>query len=315
MNTLKKAALLSVAMLTMGFASAQAPAAALDEKTIPASAKWVIHVDVQALTKTQTWAQLEPRLMARPQYAKSKGEVERIFRITLPQDLHDFTLFGASANPQDGVAIIRGKIDQKDLMGFLSRLTPVKEETLDGHAVFSWDDNGRSRTGSFIGNDRLIIAESTQNVVDALNVLSGKGERIASSALLAGAQKKLPSAGVLIYLAGDQLATLAAQAGTKSPLIRQLDSAWVSLNADDKGFTVFSEVTAQKEQAAADVVKAIEGARAWLGLADESNTTALALAEALQPMTTKVEGVKATITWPISDETVSKLLDMLPAEK
>ena len=32
-------------------------------------------------------------------------------------------------------------------------------------------------------------------------------------------------------------------------------------------------------------------------------------------MTTKVEGVKATITWPISDETVSKLLDMLPAEK
>lgn len=294
--------------LLIGLCSVSAQAAPLDEKAIPASAKWVMHIDVDAITKTEAWSMLEPKLQARPQYAKQKNEIERLFRIKLPADLHDVTLFGASATKQDAVVLIRANMNQPDLKDLLSRVASFEEQTLEGHTVFTWDDKGQPRSGSFIGTDRLIIAESTQNVVDALNVVGGKKEGLRSSALLAGS-KRQPTTGVLLYVAGDQLSTLAAQAGAKNPVVNQLDSAWIAIGADDKGLVLTSEVMAQKDEVATNAAKSIEGFKAMMTFSNPEDDRAALISEAVAPLTAKAEGKRVTITWPVSNEQVEAILD------
>ncbi len=308
MPLLKRTCLVGLSALAF---ACSARGSSLDDTAIPASAKWVIHVDVDAITKTPAWAQFEPKLNSRPEYARKKTEIERLFRVKLPADLHDVTLFGATATPQDAVVLIHANMNQADLKDLLSRSATFEEKTMDGHQVFSWDDNGQSRSGAFIGNDRLIVTESAQTIVDTLNVIAGKREGLKSGALLAGSKRE-PTTGLLLYVAGDQLATLAQQAGAKNQVVGQLDSAWIAVGADAKGLVLTSEVMAQKDEVAVNVAKSVEGIRAMLSFADPSDERAAALLEAMQPLTTKTEGKRVTIAWPVSNETVADLLEMLP---
>ncbi|MBC7783586.1 MAG: hypothetical protein H7144_07080, partial [Burkholderiales bacterium] len=195
-----------------------------DQKTIAASAKWVLHVDVDAVGQSQVWKMAEPKLQNNPQFVKARKDIERIAQVRLPDDLHDITLYGPSFGEKEAVIVIRSAANDERLKTLISLNETYVSKTVGGQTVHSWEDKGKHLFAGFAADRRVVIGQSQDAVVGALDVLAGKMESIKSEVLVPNPQ----TAGVLMYIAGDEIARLAGSRGVTSPrsaVVQHLDNA------------------------------------------------------------------------------------------
>ena len=292
---------LPLIMLSSPFARAEP----LDDKTVTADAKWVLHLDADAMVKTQTWKLIEPKLQQNPEFVKGVANLERIFAAKFPADLHGITLYGPSFDPKSAVVVVQASIDQERMKTLLSVNETYTTQTLGGYTIHGWIDKGKQLYGGFAEGNRLIIGQTPERIAAALDVIGGKSEALKGETLLGGEK----NAGVIAYVAGTELAKLAEMKIARNPIVGKLQSAWISGAEDQTGLQLKAHVVADDATVAQNIAKSVDGLKAALSFAEQDDTDAALFATAADGLTAKADGnsVDATLSLPI--QVLGNLID------
>ncbi|MGE5610511.1 MAG: hypothetical protein ACM359_14770 [Bacillota bacterium] len=295
---------LTVGMMALALASSLARAAALDPKQVPADAKWVLHVDFDALKESSIGKLILKELEKKDEFQQGILNIELWAGVKLPQDLHDVTLYGKTFDNKTVVVLIRGTIEPAKITNLLQMVSQFNSTKHGERDVYSWQDKGKQLYGSLHGSTLIISGGSQENLDAALDLLDGKGEALkASSGLATGA-----AAGTLVYVAGDGLSELKQ---AKNPMVNQAETARLSLREQGDQLLLNAAVTAKTAQFAEQMRASLEGIKAMVTLAasnENADPKAKAVAAALQTLTAKSQDKTLNIECRVSTSSLVTLL-------
>lgn len=305
-----KQALIGAALLAgIGMGLSDAHAKPFDSKSVASDAKWVLHVDIDAMSKTQAWKLVEAKLKNDPKYVQGKAVVERIGKIRLPDDLHDVTLFGPSFGEKEAVVVIRHNANIERLKTLVSFNETYRSQNVGGQEVHVWDDKGKTMHAGFSKDGRLVIGQDQDAVIDALNTIDGKSAPLKSEVMI----PKPNEAGLLIYLAGDQVAEI-AKGQARSPLVQKLKSMWLKVSSDATGLKMTSQVQTDDAAAADDVKQAIDGIKVGVSFAAQDDPDAMLLSDAITDLTASTNDKSVDLKMSLTDEMLTQLLERVTGE-
>lgn len=200
---------------------------------IPASAKWTLHLDLDAMRESETGKAVFARIES--EHGAKLQAFKRISSVHLLNDLHDITLNG-DGKPEHAVALIHGSFDQAHMVDVVKASDDYSEETYSGFTIRSWKDKKKIQHAAFANEGLLVFSHQEDALKQELNVLkanapatadpifSGNGGKplIAATANLgeielpADASKILRLASVLRVSAGEDNGRFSIYMGAES---------------------------------------------------------------------------------------------------
>jgi len=304
---------LTAAVLGLGLTASGALAGAFKPTDVPADAKWVVHLDVDAARKSSIAQTIQDRLMQRDDVKQGVSDIETLTGVQVPDDVSDVTLYGSEFGEKNNIVLMSGKFDRRRILGVVS-LSPQYTSTKHGaHEVVSWEDKGQINYGGFHGERRLIIARSKENVVHALDVLDQKVETLkgVSDFGIDAKDATVSPASAMLYVGGMNLGDLPGVADA-SPLFQQAKSAVVLLGEEGGQAYMKGLVKAVDADKAEQMARAAEGLRSLVQLGAsqrEADRSAKLTNELLQ--TLKIDRVDEAVVldWKAPAQTVMDLLE------
>jgi hypothetical protein len=255
--------------------------APLDVKHVCGHAKWVAHLDVDAVRDSAVVQKAYQQCMEKhPEAAKAFDFAKVMIGMDLRKDVHGITAYGPQICKPIGIVIVLADMDQKVLED-KAKLGPDYMLTTYGNfKLHSWTHKKGGKqmhaTGAFFSPKVLVFGGSVEQVKGALDVLSGKAENLGGkhSALVAD----VAPGTTFVHRAID------LSANTKCPVLKQAESFQAAMG-ENKGESFYQARIVMKTGDAAENVKAsIDGLK---GL--------VALGTALEPDTAKlISALKVT---------------------
>ena len=307
--------LMCVTMAAVGLmASAAAMAEAFDAKTVPADAKWVLHVDGLALQKSAVWPMIQQRLDSDPNIVQKIREFRAITKISFPQDFFSLTIYGTSLEEKESVVIVRARADQQQLLNLLQLNPGYAAEAFGTHDVLSWEDNGKVMFGAFADADTAVISQSKQNVQNALSVRDGKAPALAADSGFA----QLGDAGVMLGVAGHGVAELAKKHKAESPIVNLIEAAWITAGVDQQNVVLKAKVLTLDAQRAEQMRGAVEGLKnmAMLMIGNNKQDPRAEIVIGLLPaLSVTATGPAVQLEWPLPIADVKRLVEAVRQQK
>jgi len=299
---------LSCSAVVVGMFVSSAVADPLDLTHVPADSRWLVHVDMDTAGKSSAWKEIYSRLQQRPEFQAKVGELEAAFKARFPEDLHDVTLFGSKFGDNEAVLLVHATVDRRQVETLLS-MSPSYSNTPHGdHAVLSWEDHGQTKYGGFFSDSLFIIADNQDHVSAAFDVLDAKSASLKSDATLA----KGSHAGVMVYVAGDEIAKLRQGNKAQSPLLAQMKAAWFSISEEKEDTLVKVNVDANDAATATKMQQAAEGMRAMLNLAagaDDAKPIVQKISDLVTQATVVVKESAVSVEMHVPNKQIPGLLD------
>jgi hypothetical protein len=171
--------------------SANLAAAPLEFKQVAADAKWLAHVDFDAMRDSI----VVKKAVAKHEEKHKKAEahlkmVEAMIGMNPKQDLHGATFYGKVIGKHVGVMILHAKMDQGKVSAWALAIPGREGSEHNGHKISTWtkEHHGKKHTMSsaWFGEEHLVIASSVEEIAAALDVLDGKAGSIGEEGPLAG---------------------------------------------------------------------------------------------------------------------------------
>ena len=264
-------------------------ASPLDHSRLPADAKWVIHVDLRALSETQLADRV--RENRRGLLFPVRLWVQNKYGIDLREGLDSVTLYGNSYKPHTGTMILRAEYDQRKVQAKLEAKPGVQKETRGEFTFYkvstSKSPEKLSTSGSpqnsdvntrrerqqqtihqndhpmtivLVDDKTVVFASSDDGAQAAIGLLQGQSTTTSSkndSPLLSR-----HSEGTIFYGAARDLGEIKQHEGF-FPVLRQHDQVYISVGV--KNDQVVKDVTliARNEEVAENMKTAIEGLDAF----------------------------------------------------
>ena len=241
----------------------------LELKQVAADAKWVMHVDVDALRASAVVQKAYHKCLEMHKDAEKKMDmVCGMVGMDPRKDLHGVTVYGKDTNKEHGVLIVHADVNQTLLLAMVAqgprpqsdRLRLLRVAQLDSQVL---EEGPHTVTGAFYKPNIMVFAGCDEAVKAALDVLDGKSAGITGrESPLAG--RTLPGS---IFVARAS----AIDPKTQCPVLKQAESFRVALG-ENKGESFYRARLVMKSTEAVDQVKAdhrrIPGTgivAAWLG--------------------------------------------------
>lgn len=311
-------------MLTMGLIAATstfAMADPFDAKAVPAEAKWVVHIDVDAVAKSAFWPLIEQRINANANMQAGIQKAEMITGANLPQDLHSITFYGLGFDEADGVIVAKAHINQQQLLAMLQGNPSFMSFPHGEHEIVSWEDKGTIKHGAFFSADCIVTSQAKENVEKALDILDGKGDTLKADSVMAqpaGAGAGA-GAGVVAGIGSDAVAELAKKPENKNnPVFTNVTSAWITLAEQDQNVTLKGTFGAADPTKAQQLKTTAEGFKA-LGMMLASNENAnpklKMVAPLLPPLEITSQGANVMINWTVPFTQIQTLAEQIQAAK
>jgi hypothetical protein len=271
----------------------------LELKQVAADAKWVMHVDVDALWTATLVQKAYHKCMEMHKDAEKKMDMMcRMMGMDPRKDFHGVTIYGKDTNKEHGVMIVHANVNQNLLLQMAAMAPNHKATSYGSYELHSWTHKGwkkesHTMTGVFYKPNIMVFAGCGEAVKAALDVLDGKSAGITGKeSPLAG--RTLPGS---IFVARAS----AIDPKTRCPVLKQAESFRVALG-ENKGESFYRARLVMKSTEAVDQVKAItEGFKALVTLQHGSDAQAMKLIGGLK---VAGEGTKLSIRWSASADDV-----------
>jgi hypothetical protein len=166
-------------------------AAELVPSRIPASAKWTLHLDLDAMRGSETGKAVFARIEA--DHGVKLQALKRISSVHLVNDLHDITLFG-DGKPEHAVALVHGNFDQAHMVDVVKASDDYSEETYAGFTIRSWKDKKKSQHAAFASDGLLVFSRQEDSLKLELDVLKASTPATADPVFTANGGKPLIAA-------------------------------------------------------------------------------------------------------------------------
>ena len=215
----------------------------LDERHIGADAKWLVHVDFDALRSGHS-AHLVVTAWLRAEPARSHlAGLREAIGLDAARDLRSVTLYGQQLVPDRGVLIVRAPWDHPRLRAFLARQPDFAEKDIDGRNLFTWTERreGRRHTvwAASAGQETILVSRERGDLLGARAVLEGRAGSLAESeSPLAGPAPE----GTVLLVRATGLAE--AELGLKSPILRLSETLSLTAGETSEGVFVEAQLTA-----------------------------------------------------------------------
>ena len=271
----------------------------LDLKQVAADAKWVMHVDMDALVASTVVQKAYHKCLEMHKDVEKKMDMVCGKAGMDPRkDIHGVTLYGKDTNKEHGVMVVHANVDQEHLLEMVAKAPDHKATSYGSYELHSWTQKcwkkkSRMVVGTFYKPNIMVFAGCDKAVKAALDVLDGKSPGIkGKESPLAG--RTMPGS---IFVARASM----IDPKTRCPVLKQAKSFRIALG-ENKGESFYRARVFMKSPEAGDQVKAItEGFGALMALKHGSDVQAMRLIDGLE-VTTK--GVKLNIRWNASAEDV-----------
>jgi len=269
---------------------------------ISPKADWVVHLDYERFNNTGIGRFVRQK-MREVGFEEKLQNFATVFSFHPIDDVRSVTLYGRGNDRDKAVAIIEGNFDEEKLIALVS-MNPFYQQIEYGDAILhGWlheekhgeKDTSRMMYGCVYQHKLVLISSSLETIKHAVDVLSA-GSAADSPPFTAPA---FSTPGAFLQAAATNLEQLAAQDKKAATLrhARQLSLAIGELND-----TFYLDVTLQatSPQTAQQVIKVLEGIRAFASLAAEEQPALAEIAEVVQLSCTD-DVVRLSIEAPSED--------------
>ena len=250
-------------------------AAGPDKAIIPDSAAWVVHVDVEALTR----AALPKRMMGlitavdSPVPAEKAIKAQKIWQKL--GDVQSLTLYGPSHVEAEAVAVAKLKYETAEVKKLLKIGPGPATHQVAGHDVYTFEAKGpRGRGGGqrflcFYDESTLIATGSLERLKEAADLLAGEGEKLAPDSELA--QLLTPRDGSVVIMAARNVDELAKGgrngSARKAWFAQKTETLWMEIGEADDEVFLAAGATMKAEEDAVSLQKTAQGLLAMATLA------------------------------------------------
>jgi hypothetical protein len=164
--------LIKTSILALLFIAPPCMAGELVPARIPASAKWLLHADMEAMRDSETGK----RVFAAVEAASGDKlrAFKRMFSLHPIEDLSGVTLFG-DGGQDHAVALIEGKFDRGHIEDVLKG---AEDHSTADHAdvmIHSWRDNGVMQHAAFVNDGLMVFSRQERLLRQSLDVLKDGG--------------------------------------------------------------------------------------------------------------------------------------------
>jgi hypothetical protein len=274
---MKKTLIVLIAILIAFLVSVEAKPESLKKSFVPADVDWMIHVDVDKFKTTR----LHSYLMENEKISKVKqlnAEVGEKLKVDFFNDIAGVTVFGKGEGEENAVVCINGKFDRAHILGLLEAEGKYKEIKHGNFTIYNWD---KDEFGTFASGDLILLSPNGEAIKNALDVISGKKESVASSSRFAELAD-IPSDAYLSATVNDLASKL--MGSDKPVMLKKIKSAVVSARESNDNFAFNIAVTAAAPEDAEKMEQAINGILALVSLQMAEKETELNFAESLKVM-------------------------------
>ncbi len=176
-------------ILTTAFLLTAVPAAIaerFDPAQVPADAKWLAHIDFDAVRDAglaqkayDFWLSQDPS-----RHKLLLSQFRLVFHMDPIEDLKSITVSGCRFEPDTGVAIVRAKMDQRQLLALLGRNPNHRTEAYGKHTIHYWTQDKdkpseHTATGCFHGPSVAVVGREPSRVKAVLDILDGNSSSLA----------------------------------------------------------------------------------------------------------------------------------------
>lgn len=284
---------LALALLVGSMAAAQA--GPLDPKQIPEGAKWLAHLDVDAMRESLVVRKAYDLGMEKcPPMTHAFNVAQGLLGMDPRKDLHGISAYGPQPGKPEGILIIQVDLDQASLVEKAKTAPGYQAGKHGEYDLHSWNHAKGRATGALVKPNLVVIGQNEAQVGQALDVLEGKAAN-AQAKLGEALAKEVPAGAILLaWVEG-----LAESRLPKSPILRQSEAFGLVVGEHQGQSFAKVGVVAKSPEIAARMQKVAEGLKA---------TAELAAAERPE-LKTIVESAKITL-----EDHVVKLEAQAPAE-
>jgi len=277
--------------LVLGFVSLT-QAAPLDLKQVPADAKWVVHIDIDAVKATtivqNAWKMCNEK---HPEAAQHMDKAKQMIGMDPRKDLHGVTMYGKQIGKPEGVMIVNVQVDQKLLAEKAEKAPDHKVVKHGDAAIHTWTvkhgKQQRPAAGAFY-KDGIVFAGSVDEVKAALDLLAGKGASAGTASPLAG--PVLPGTTVLVRVSG----IAAANLPVKSPIVKQIEAVRIAMGENNGQSFFRGKATMTNAEVVNQVKTIIEGGKAMASLRVAKDEQIKKMVDAVK---ITPEGKTLTVSW------------------
>ncbi|MCE9555805.1 MAG: hypothetical protein K8T91_20855 [Planctomycetes bacterium] len=281
-------------------------AAPLKTKDVAAGAKWVAHVDFDAMRESKLGGVFREKCLGNEDAQRKIKKFQEDTGVDPTKDMHSVTLYDTKFVEHSGVAIFRaGHIDSKKLLAKLKEKHPDhKSEEHGDVTVYSWTEGKGKKhehqvSGAIYGRDAVLFSRDAKQLTAALDVLAGKADALSDESSLA----EVPRKGTFVLVRG------VGMNKEKTPfhlaVIRR--SKQLAFAFGQSGTEVFSQglLVAPNADSADKVRDVVEGFRALTQLRFGDHDKR---GEMLRGVKVAVAGSTVVLEWQGSGDDVAKLM-------
>jgi len=283
----------------------------LDCGQVGSGAKWVVHVDFDALRAAKTAQRVGEVLLRQEEQKQQIEQIRKALGMDPTKDVQSVTFYGSKVKALTGVVLIRAKVDRQRVLGFVKKLPGYDTSAHGDHALHKWtqDQGKRSEhevTGCFHTDKLIVVGRDPAEVTAALDVLDGKAAGMNNGdPLLAD---KVP-AGTVVQAAAVAAAGLAEEEGPfVSPFLRKSELISLAIGEHEGQVFVRGRVVAESSKVAKQLREVADGllAMAKFSPPKEAPKEFLKILDGIE-VTSKDKTV--TVGWKASADVVLEMLE------
>lgn len=285
-----------------------AGAAPLDRRQVATDAKWLVHLDFDAMRAAKTAQGIQEKWLSGAVARRRLEEVQRTIGMDPLRDLRSITLYGTRFTRSTGVVLVRAKMDRQRLLGLLKHEPSHRITSYGDYELHRWTQNKGKQdehtvTGCFHGAETLVLGRVAAEVKTALDVLDAKVPHLTEANSLLSEQA--PEGTVLqARAAGLAEADLPVQ----SPISRQIDGLSLVVGEHEGEVFALARLVAKTNEAAGQIRSVLEGFLALARLQANGEEEAIAVLEAIQ---LRVNEKTVTVECRGPHEEVLKLMEQV----
>lgn len=240
-------------------------AGALQEENVLADAQWLLHIDFDAF-RSSRFGQLV-RSDLQPQYQEKIDALAQLLGSDLTRDLYDITIYGTGPGEENATILFRGSYDKDKLLALLVLNGAYSKSEYEGATLHHWMDEKRNKEqyGAFAANDLIVIGQTEEAVIDALDLIAGQRQSLAAQT--ESALYKLCQApdNPIFMAAATELSQL-AQDDEQAAILKNSNLIAVLAAEKDGNLTARLHLEAKDEQAAIQVEQIARGLLAFAAM-------------------------------------------------
>lgn len=271
-------------------------ARSLDTAYVPASSKWVFHVDFDALRTSQFGRLSLDEIRKWHQGKLDAGK--QLFGSDFSEDLYAMTVFGPDKKQSHAAAVFQGKFTQEKLISLLVLNGAYAKSQHNSYTLHHWYDEKqqKNQVGTFARNDMIVIAQTADTVTAVLDTLDGKVASLSAQSNPALHQLCQKGENALVITAATDLSKM-IEDNHHAAILKNSNLLAMVLNEDSGIMKLQTRLKAENAEAAVQIESVIRGMIAFGSLSAVEKPDLLKLMQTIT-LTRTEETLELTAQYP-----------------